>query len=222
MQRELFRRRVDGLFAEGEAILDLGCGTGEDASRLALLGVGHYAIDSSPEMVRIARERGIDAHLLPIEEIGALQGRFDGAISNFGALNCVERISDLREPLSRLIRPGGYLAFCLMGRFCLWETIWYALRGQAGKAARRWPGHASSSLGLRVFYPTVRDVARSLSPEFELVSAAGIGIFVPPSDVAGLQDTHVNLMGRIDAMVGSWPLFRALADHRLLVFRNGR
>ena len=48
--------------------------------------------------------------------------------SNFGALNC---IADLRPmfgyALDRL-EPGGYLAVTLMGRFCAWETVGFALR----------------------------------------------------------------------------------------------
>src|SRR5258708_38713549 len=72
VQRELFWHHAASLFRKGETILDLGCGTGDDAARLALLGVGHFAIDKSPEMVAIARQRGLNAHVLPIEEIGAL------------------------------------------------------------------------------------------------------------------------------------------------------
>jgi SAM-dependent methyltransferase len=220
VQRELFWRHAGRLFKPGETILDLGCGTGEDAARLALMGIGHFAIDNSPEMVGIARKRGLNAHLLPIEEIGVLRQRFDGAISNFGALNCVRRLSDLREPLARTIRPDGYLALCVMGRFCLWETVWYALHGQFGKASRRWKGEAPSSLGLRVFYPTVRDIVQSMAPEFALVSVAGIGICVPPSAVAGLSSALVERLGRIDSRIASWRFFRAVSDHRLLVFRR--
>src|SRR4051812_20609431 len=218
-QRELFWLRAGKLFKPGERILDLGCGTGDDAARLALMGIEHFAIDKSPEMVAIARRRGMHAHVLPIEEIGALRERFDGAISNFGALNCVRRLSDLREPLARIIRPDGYFIVCVMGRFCLWETVWYTLHGRVDKAVRRWSGEAQSSLGLRVFYPTVSDVVRSLSPEFKLISVAGIGIAVPPSDVNGLPVALAERLGRIDAKIGSWRGFRAIADHRLLVFR---
>jgi SAM-dependent methyltransferase len=220
VQRELFWRHAEGLFNAGETILDLGCGTGEDAARLERMGIRHFAIDSSPEMVAIARHRGLNAHVLPIEEIGCLRQRFDGAISNFGALNCVRRLSDLREPLARILRPDSCLVLCVMGRFCLWETVWYALHGHFGKAIRRWKGEDLSSLGLRVFYPTVRDIVESLSPEFVLVSVAGIGISVPPSAVTGLPAAFVERLGGIDAKIGSWPFFRAISDHRLLVFRR--
>jgi ubiquinone/menaquinone biosynthesis C-methylase UbiE len=220
VQRELFWHRAGKLFKAGETILDLGCGTGDDAARLARMGMNHFAIDISRGMVEVARQRGVNAHVLPIEEIGSVRRSFDGAISNFGALNCISRLSDLREPLARMIRPAGYLAVCVMGRFCLWETIWYALHGQLGKAVRRWKGEAPSSLGVRVFYPTVRDIARSLSTEFDLESVAGIGISVPPSAITGLPGALVERLGRIDAKIGSCRGLRAISDHRLLVFRR--
>ena len=102
-------------------------------------------------MVQLARQRGVDARVLRIEDIGTLRRTFDGAISNFGAINCVERLCDVREPLARLIRSDGHLVLCVMGRFCLWESLWFGLHGAFRKAARRWSGKADSSLGIRVY-----------------------------------------------------------------------
>ncbi|MCX6619491.1 MAG: class I SAM-dependent methyltransferase, partial [Acidobacteria bacterium] len=138
LQRDAFWRLAGGLFQAGQRVLDLGCGTGEDAVRLARQGVSVSAIDSSRQMVRIARGRGVSALQLPIEELQRLDTEFDGAISNFGALNCVEDLEPVGAALSRLIRPGGTLAFCIIGRFCAWETAYYLLHGQPSKAFRRW------------------------------------------------------------------------------------
>ena len=220
MQREAFWRRVVPLFRAGERVLDLGCGTGDDALFLARHGVETLGIDVSPEMVRIAKERGVNARLCRIEEIGSLQRRFDGAISDFGALNCVRRLADLREPLARLIGPGGHLAICVMGRFCLWETAWYLVRGDFRRAVRRWKGLAASSLGVEVFYPTVNEIERSLAPAFSLVETAGIGIYVPPSYAGNLPRAILGQLDRIDRRIAGWPVFRAVSDHRLLIFRR--
>jgi SAM-dependent methyltransferase len=77
------------------------------------------AIDASPEMVRIARSRGVDASVLGIEELDRVQGCFDGVLSNFGAFNCVGELPALRQPLARLVRSGGHLAVCIIGHSCL-------------------------------------------------------------------------------------------------------
>ena len=68
-------------------------------------GMRVRAIDSSSEMVRIARGRGVDATWLAIEELRRLKGVFDGAISNFGPLNCIRSLDRIPRSLARLVRP---------------------------------------------------------------------------------------------------------------------
>jgi len=220
LQRNAVWRFVQPLLRVGDRILDLGCGTGEDAVRFARHGVRVTGIDASAEMVRIARSRGVDARVHRIEESGDLQLSLDGAISIFGALNCVPDLSALREPLAEMIAPGGYLAICVMGRFCLWETIWYLLHGDPRKAARRWKGRASSSLGLKIYYPSMKEITNSFAPAFRLVSSAGIGILVPPSFVRGLSNTWLRRFDTIDRRIAACPAVAGLGDHRILVFRR--
>src|SRR6266478_3974601 len=135
LQREAVWRRLDKLFNDGDALLDLGCGTGEDALHFMRLGMSVRAIDASAEMVSIARGRGVHASVLDIEQLNRVQGCFDGVVSNFGALNCVANLHAIRPALARLIRPGGHLAVCIIGRFCLWETAWQSLQGEPRKAS---------------------------------------------------------------------------------------
>lgn len=218
LQREAVWRRIGGLFQPGQVVLDLGCGTGEDAVRLAKAGVRVRAIDASPEMVRIARDRGVDAEVRPIEQIGLLSERFDGVLSNFGALNCVTDLESLRERLAHLVRPGGYLAICILGRFCAWETIWNLFDGQPAKAIRRWRKSAASSLGIRVFYPSARDLEAALRDRFSLIDWRGIGLCVPPSYVTGLPVRVLENLDAWDRRIAHWPVLRGCADHRLFVF----
>ena len=218
-QREAVWRHIDSLFRNGAHIIDLGCGTGEDALHLAQAGVRVSAFDASPEMVRVSRGRGVDANVLAIEELRSLTGQYDGAISNFGALNCVADPDELRLPLARLIRPGGHLAICIMGRFCLWETIYSLSRGQLRKASRRWGGvSGSASLGLSVSYPSVRRLRRALAPDFSLSKMSGIGVCVPPSYVSTLSPRLLARCDEVDRRIAHRRFFRAISDHRLLVF----
>src|SRR4051812_10690043 len=92
-QRNAVWRHSGRVFTPGQRVLELGCGTGEDAARLQRSGVAVAAIDSSPAMVSMARRRGVDAAVGRIEDLRLVDGVFDGAISNFGPLNCVR---DLR------------------------------------------------------------------------------------------------------------------------------
>src|ERR1700691_1901737 len=96
--REIVWSRLEQIFRPSQRILELGCGTGEDAVRLASRGVRVVATDSSSQMIRMARRKAligncqerIEFHCLAMEDIGALAGGdvFDGVLSNFGAVNC--------------------------------------------------------------------------------------------------------------------------------------
>lgn len=218
LQREAVWRHMGELFKPGQSVLDLGCGTGEDALRLMQAGLRVHAIDASPEMVRVARDRGVDARTLSIERCELLNETFDAALSNFGPLNCVEDIDDLCVPLARLIRPGGHLIICSMGRFCAWETAWALLHGQPRKAFRRWRKSVMSSLGIRVFYPSRQRIEAGFRPKFTLASWCGIGLCVPPSYVTGLSDGLLQKLDALDRRIAHWPVLRGSADHRLFVF----
>ena len=220
LQREAVWRRIGAVLRPGQYALDLGCGTGEDALRLMGNGLHVRAVDASPEMVRIARDRGVDAETLQIEDCSLLSGSFDAVLSNFGPLNCVEDLASLRAPLARLVHPGGYLLICVIGRFCLWETIWSLTRGRPGKAFRRWRRSVTSSLGIRVFYPSRKRLQSAFSPEFTLDQWSGIGLTVPPSYVTGLSEGLLKKLDAVDRHCAHWPVLRGLSDHRLFIFNR--
>ena len=144
-------------FQPGERVLELNCGTGEDALFLARMGVSVLACDASQKMISVAAQRMaadasralVELEARPTECVGELHeaGSFDGVFSNFSGLNCVADLRDIAQQLSRLVKPGGRLLLCLSTRFCLWETLWYMGRGEPKRAFRRWKGHAAASLG---------------------------------------------------------------------------
>jgi SAM-dependent methyltransferase len=220
VQRSAVWNRVDPLFKQGDLVLDLGCGTGVDALHLQSRGVSVYGIDSSPRMVEIARARGADAYCYPIERLRYLDLRLDGALSNFGALNCVASLSSTAASLARMVRSGGYVALCFMNTVCLWEMAFYLLQGRPGKAFRRLPGRADSSLGARVSYPSHAAIVSVFGSHFRLVTFYGIGVSVPPSYVTALTPRKIEWLATLDRKLTDIPGLRSLADHRLYIFER--
>jgi SAM-dependent methyltransferase len=219
LQRDAVWRNVADSFRKHHYVLDLGCGTGQDGVWLRERGVEVMAIDASPEMVAVARTRDLNARVLKIEELDQLAPGFNGALSNFGAFNCIESPGKLRNRLAARLLPGAHFALCVMGRFCLWETLWFAVHGKFRKAARRWSGSApADTLRIPVAYHSVSALRRAFAPDFRLLRVAGIGIAVPPSYVRGVPLFGFKLLGFIDRCIERLPLMPALADHRLLIF----
>jgi hypothetical protein len=122
----------------------------------------------------------------------------------------VEDLAPVARALAALIRPGGHLAICTMGRFCAWETVYYGAHFKFKKAVRRFRGRAHE-----VYYPTVRQLCADFAPDFELRSWTGVGMLVPPSYVE-LPARVVTLLAQLDRL----PFLRAGADHRLLIFKR--
>ncbi len=154
--------------------------------------------------------------------------RFDGVLSNFGALNCVSDLRPLARILSNLLRPGGRVAICVMNRSCLWEVGYYTVKGEFRKATRRLrPGRARASLGspqsFPVYYHNRRQLIVAFAADFRLRAVSGIGVFVPPSYLeawAKRVPAWMRVLDQMDRMVGRWPGFRSLGDHQLLIFEK--
>jgi ubiquinone/menaquinone biosynthesis C-methylase UbiE len=237
-QRASVWNELANTFRSGDRVLEIGCGTGTDACFLAERGVRVIACDSSRQMIEVAarriREQGhkklVEPLLMHAEDIATLPADnfFDGAFSNFGALNCVEDLGSLARDLAKLLRPGATALLCWMGPHCLWEMIWYLAQRNRDKAFRRLHGEGltariADGAFVRVHYPPVRLLARTFAPEFQLKSFKGIGVAVPPSYLEHLAQRHPSLLQlceRADSWMGRCPGIRGLADHVLLRFQR--
>lgn len=219
--------RAARLFAGRERILELGCGTGEDAVHLARAGHHVVATDASAEMIRVARLKAaaagvasrIEFRVLPIESLDELgqDARFDAVFSNFGAINCVADVSRLARTLGRRLVPGAPLLFIVMGRRVPWEWAWYLSRGDRTRAFRRFDRHGVAWRGLTIRYPTPRELARDLAPTFVMRRQVALGFALPPSYAAAWLDRaprSLAILSAIDRMLGR--VTAGLADHFLI------
>ena len=236
MRAEMWRW-LDATFAPGSHLIDLGCGTGLDAVRMAGLGHQVTATDWSPQMVERTRDRAERAGLagrvqaLPVgaHEMERLDGRhaFDGAYSNLGPLNCVPDLGVVSRECARLLQPGGALVFTVIGRVCPWEIAHYALRRRWDRVAQRFARHVvpvgmnKRTIWTRYFTP--REFYKDFEAEFTLEHVRGLCVFVPPPYLTWIRERHPGWHERLwrwDRRVANWPGMRAMGDHFLIVMRK--
>jgi SAM-dependent methyltransferase len=230
-QRAVVWERALTLFKEGGRVLELNCGTGEDAMFLAETGIAVTACDASACMIEQAASRRLpigargsaEFLVLPSERLHDLPAsqRFDGALSNFSGLNCVSNLTVIATQLAARLDAGSPALLCLSTRFCAWEMLFYLAQGDK-RAFRRCGGFHRAKIGREtfpVYYPTLRSISRSFAPFFRLQSVVGVGICVPPSYMESWAGRHrglLRLCNWLDSIIRSWPGIRLLGDHMLL------
>lgn len=228
-QRSAITRRLAARFAAGDRVLEIGCGTGEDALALVRRGVSVAATDPSAAMLEVARAKAQAAGLadrltlrrLAAEALDTLphDARYDGAFSSFGALNCAPDLRPVAQELGRLVRPGGWVVLCLLGRWVPWEWLWFLLRLKPRTAARRLSPSGVTWRTSAVRYPPLRAVRRIFAPSFRLARTSGIGVLVPPSYAEGWAKRHPRLIAALasaEKRLETLPPIARLGDHVLL------
>jgi ubiquinone/menaquinone biosynthesis C-methylase UbiE len=235
-QRDAVWKVLRRTFRTNDKVLELNCGTGEDAIFLAANGISVLALDASPQMIATAEQRlqhispqtSVVFRELPTERIGELrpEAQFDGAFSNFSGLNCIADLDAVASSLARLVKGNGRLALCFSTRFCLIEILYHLSVGQWRKALRRCKGYTDVTIdGARftVYYPALRKIRRSFAPDFRLDSCTGIGVTVPPSYLEAWARKHPRLfllLRQLEERVATVPVLRSTGDHVLLCFEK--
>lgn len=227
--------RLERHFNEGDSVLELGCGTGEDALHLARRGVQMMATDVSEQMLAMARTKvGNHSHiafkqidLAHLPELDETQ-LFDGVFSNFGPLNVLSDWRPLATWLSQRVKPNGIAAFGLMSPLCLWEMAWHGLHGNFPTATRRLrkkstfkADHAAKAIN--IYYPSIRRLRQDFAPYFRRIHVQGLGLFLPPSDVYGVIEKRPRLLNTLlalEKLFAPIPALALFADHYWIEFQR--
>jgi SAM-dependent methyltransferase len=231
--RRMVWERFAACFAPQSSLLELGCGTGEDAIHLAKLGHRVLATDASPRMVDCARRKAeaagvagrIRFRVVPMESLSTVLGTeiFDGVYSNFGAVNCAPDLAALAARLALRLAPKAPLVWVIMGRVVPWEMGWYLLRGDPRRAFRRFRRAGSEWRGLTVRYPTPRRCARLLEPHFVDSLVRPLGVILPPSYAADWLERNPRMrtwLARVERALFERARGAGFSDHYVLEARR--
>jgi SAM-dependent methyltransferase len=236
-QRRAVRAILMREFPKAGHILELGGGTGEDAAFLAKAGYEVFLTDPSPTMVSVATAKlsplGARAAIAAGEELEDFADRhlstggelFDGAFSNFAALNCVVDLGPVARGLAQLLKPGAPAMLVLFGTLCPGEMLTELLHKRPDQVLRRrkresFPARVAKR-EFRVLYHRRAALKRTFAPWFELEKRLGIGVTVPPSAAEPWISHHPRLLDAMETL--DRKLARPLAffgDHILYQFRR--
>jgi SAM-dependent methyltransferase len=180
----------------GRQVLELNCGTGEDAALLSRKGFSVVATDSSPAMLQMTREKlhrlamtdRVRVERLDMNSIEDFRPdrRFDLIFSNFGGFNCLspDSLRRMFSALPGLLNPGGLLVAVVMPSFCLWESLYFFTRGKWKDVFRRVGGRAvagQDSNSVSIWYHNPKVIAAAIGKGMVVRQVRPIGIFLPPS-----------------------------------------
>ncbi|MFZ0544201.1 MAG: class I SAM-dependent methyltransferase [Candidatus Promineifilaceae bacterium] len=233
---QMLRRRVwqtlERYFTPGQHLLELACGTGEDARWLAQHGIHVTATDGSAEMVQTTRRKAQQAGL---EQFITIQQRslqeftadfqpqtplYDGLFSNFGGLNTTGDWRPLAQSLAQLVKPGGKAVLVPMGPVCPWETGWYLLHGRFSEAFRRFKKVSQAKIGsatIPIWYPSARQLRAAFAPWFRHLETRSLGFWLPPSYLDHLVNRWPNLFARLNRFESATArLTSGWGDHYIL------
>ena len=237
MQRNIICKYLDESLSKNQQlnILELNCGTGEDAVYFAKKGFSVVATDESDEMLKITKEKINKLGLSNYVTTGKLDltnpsdfsfdQKYDLVFSNFGGLNCVDKdsLNDLNDVLSGILNDRGRIIFVLMPKFSLWDSMYFLLKMKLNKVFRR-----ASSKPLKVnlndgnvqtYYYSPKEIANFFGNNFKVKNIKPVGFFIPPSFLNNFflrKEITLRILDIFENSVSNFSFLANLSDHFLI------
>ncbi|MCF8369655.1 MAG: methyltransferase domain-containing protein [Bacteroidales bacterium] len=218
-------------------ILEINCGTGEDAIYLAKKGHKLMACDISEEMIRVARFKAksinsmgeINFNVCDTRNLSAIEHPllYDLVFSNFGGLNClsIQDLSVLSHKINSLLKIDGRFIAVVMPKFSLWETLYMAYKMKFELIFRRNTDQpVEVDLGQSnqtTWYYSPADFKEIFSRSFDLVHLSPIGITLPPSYMEPFfaqKPGLLSTLNRIENSLNKISILSWISDHFLVDF----
>jgi ubiquinone/menaquinone biosynthesis C-methylase UbiE len=234
-KRQRVRTHIEKYLQPGSRLLELNCGTGEDALYFAGKGFSIHATDISQGMLdkleekKHALSQDITTQICSFNHLEQLhdKGPFDHIFSNFGGLNCTPDLDKVLASLDPLLKPGGAVTLVIISKFCLWETL-LLFKGKFATAFRRFfsaSGRKAVIEGssFRCWYYSPAYVRKHISKKYIQVGLEGLCTIVPPSYMEGFAAKHPKLYSRLCKLENRykdrWP-WRVMGDYFIISLKK--
>ncbi|PHR49677.1 MAG: methylase [Fluviicola sp.] len=231
IQRNLVWHNIKKINLEGhQNVLEVNCGTGEDAKRWSGLNKSVKSTDISPKMIELAQSKfpEIDFKTFDITEIKKYEENYDLLFSNFGGLNCLstDELETFFCDVYKQLPSHGRMILVIMGKKCFWDRVFLILKGKWKERNRR---NTESFIEVNVdqvpvktWYYSPKETKSFVGSQFETEGVYPIGLFVPPSYLANRFKNKNRLMKFLEFLdkLFSFRFLANYADHYLIVLKK--
>lgn len=173
-------------------ILEINCGTGEDAVWLSRQGYRVTATDISEQMIRTAQQKDTTGAIaFQQADINSLptvfpDRSFDMIFSDFGGLNCLSptELTAFFENADQLLKSNGQLLLVIMPKNTLWEHVYFLAKGKWSSIFRRQQQNVKANLdgeSVITYYYNPKEIEQMAQRYFAVTRVRPIGFFIPPS-----------------------------------------
>jgi ubiquinone/menaquinone biosynthesis C-methylase UbiE len=237
LQRQQVWDYLEGILPEltGLELLELNCGTGEDALLFSEKGFNIVATDVSTEMLKVTEQKvqqfsmqhRISSRYLDLESFdpSLFDKKFDLVFSNFGGLNCISpsSLKSLLEKMTSVLSPHGRFIAVIMPQFCFWESVYFSLKLRFNDVFRRWTTKEVSAdfqgVNMGIWYYSPAQIKKESVSHFKTIAVLPIGIALPPSYLEiffAKRKGLLRCLNRIEKIISRWSFFSAMADHYII------
>ncbi len=233
LQRNLVYHHLEKLLSNKQQnILEINCGTGEDAIWLAQKNHSIIATDISNEMIAVAKTKSnienIVFKVLDINKLNKETENFDIIFSNFGGLNCLTSLELIQffKSSSTILSKKGKLILVIMPKNTLWEKIYFILKGKFKTSFRRTKKVAIANVdnaSIPTYYYNPKDIVNLTNVNFDCLDVKPIGFFIPPSYLEPFFKNKKRLLqflNTLETKIKNWSFLSKYADHYLIVLQK--
>jgi ubiquinone/menaquinone biosynthesis C-methylase UbiE len=219
----------------GFDMLELNCGTGEDAVLFGDRGFSIVATDISEEMLKVTQQKvrqfsmqhRISSQYLDLDSFDetSFNKKFDLIFSNFGGLNCInpESLKNLLSKIPTALKPGGRFIGVIMPKACLWESLYFLMKFSPRKAFRRFTRDEVvvnlNGVYMTTWYYSPSQVVDLSKGHFKVIDRRPIGIALPPSYLENFFSNRpklLSMMNRLERRLSSFSSLSSFSDHFLI------
>lgn len=237
LTKRLMHETVDRYFKpvnNNVHVLDVNCGTGNDFDFFLNKGWSVIGTDGSAGMLNLAAEKY--THALERGNLKLYKGmlekwevrdfgtqRFDLIYSVTGGFSYIDdnEVKRINSVLLQLLEPGGKLIVANLNTFCLFESLFFALKGRFPEMFRRKRGSIKVKVGgieMKMFLRDKEDLNRLYSETFHVEAQKPLMAFTPPYQTGYRSSrTLLKLHKQLERLSNHFPLANWFSDQVITI-----